>query len=262
MIMNQALNILIVEDEPLAAAQLASLIGQIEPNARIVAMCDTVKSTIQWIQENPSPDLAFFDIQLGDGYSFEAIDAGPELTFPIIFTTAFDQYTLQAFKTNSIDYLLKPLNRDELKGAFAKFKQLYTQQNLSLEKLRKIVLHAEKPRYKSRFVVKVGTHLRQIEVKSVSFFYSEAKASFVQLENGKNYLIDFALDHLEQMIDPTLFYRINRKYIISHDAIDDMCYFSSNKLRIKLKLCRDSNVFVARDRLKNFRAWLEGESIH
>jgi len=182
------MKILIVEDEPLAAAQLAAHISAIKSEAQILAVCDTVKSAVEWLQNNEAPDLAFFDIQLGDGLSFEIYDH-IQFTQPVIFTTAYDNYAIQAFKVNSIDYLLKPIERAELEKALKKFDKLSQPKstNVTPEILQEVVASLKKKKHKERFLVKVGTHLRIVETKDILYFYSFEKGTFAKLGDGKDY---------------------------------------------------------------------------
>jgi DNA-binding LytR/AlgR family response regulator len=254
------MKVLIVEDEPLAAAQLAAILAQLKPTAEIVAVCDTVESTISWLAKNPPPDLAFFDIQLGDGLSFE-IFKNIELKIPVIFTTAYDQYALQAFKVNSIDYLLKPIDKGEMAVALAKFDQFHNHQTnqLTPELIRSLIASAGKKDYKKRFLVKVGTHLRSVNTDEVLFFYSFQKGTFLKANDGRNYLLDQTLEVIEQLIDPEFFFRINRKYMISLGAITDVHAYSNSRLKLKVKSQEEDDFLVAREKVKAFKDWMEGK---
>lgn len=256
------MKILIVEDEPLAAVQLAANISALQPNAHILAVCDTVKSTVDWLKNNEAPDLAFFDIQLGDGLSFEIFEQ-IEFSNPIIFTTAFDQYAIQAFKVNSIDYLLKPIDREELKNALVKLENLKSPKISYITPgfLEEIVTSLEQKKFKERFLVKIGTHLRVIETKDILYFYSFQKGTYAKLSDGKDYLLDYSLELLEEMIDPTNFFRINRKYTISLKSILDVISYSNSRLKLKVQHAADGDFLVAREKIKAFKSWLEGERV-
>jgi two-component system LytT family response regulator len=255
------MKVLIVEDEPLAAAQLAALLSQLKPNTVIVAVCDTVESTVSWLGKNPLPDLAFFDIQLGDGLSFE-IFKNIDLKIPVIFTTAYDQYALQAFKVNSIDYLLKPIDKGELAVALAKFNQFHNHQTnqLTPELIRLLIESTGKKEYKKRFLVKVGTHLRSVNTDEVLFFYSLQKGTFLKSNDGRNYLLDQTLEQLEQLVDPYTFFRINRKYMVSLEAIIDALAYSNSRLKLKVKNQEEDDFLVAREKVKSFKEWMEGKT--
>lgn len=259
--MNPRLNILIIEDEPLAAAQLAALLAGIRPEAKILAVCDTIASSVTWIENNNLPDLAFVDIHLGDGLSFD-IFKKTNFNAPVIFTTAYDQYTLQAFKVNSIDYLLKPLDSLELKNALEKFEEQKMGQHASFssQQMQALIQSVSQKNYKKRFLVKVGNHLKAINTSEILFFYSYQKGTFLKSSDGKDYLLDNSLEVVEQCIDPDQFFRINRKYIVCLDAINDVSIYSNSRLKLKVKHGTDNDFLVARERVKAFKNWLEGEN--
>lgn len=253
------MNILIIEDEPLAAAQLASHISALRPEAKILAVCDTIKSAVNWLQNNEAPDLAFFDIQLGDGLSFE-IFKQIEFTQPVIFTTAFDNYAIQAFKVNSIDYLLKPIDRTELEKALVKFDNI-SQPNSSKitpQILQEVVSSLKKKNYKERFLVKVGTHLRVVETKDIQYFYSFEKGTYAKLNNNKDYLLDSSLEIIEEIVNPNQFFRINRKYLVALKSITDVVAYSNSRLKLKVNNTTNDDFLVAREKVKTFKNWLEG----
>ncbi len=254
------MKILIVEDEPLAAAQLAALIAGIVPDAKILAVCDTIESTLKWLSGNEAPDLAFFDIHLGDGISFEIFKRA-ELQIPVIFTTAYDQYALQAFKVNSIDYLLKPIDKTELASALHKFELLHqtTSAKITPQLIQNLISSIGKPEYKKRFLVKIGTHLRSIDTESVSYFYSYQKGTFLKSDDGRNYLLDQTLETIEQLVDPDKFFRINRKYLVSLSSIIDVISYSNSRFKLKVKDQEEDDFLVAREKVKLFKDWLEGK---
>jgi DNA-binding LytR/AlgR family response regulator len=253
------MKILIVEDEPLAAAQLAAHISALRPEARILSVCDTVRSAVDWLQNNDAPDLSFFDIQLGDGLSFEIFDL-IEFSQPVIFCTAFDQYAIQAFKVNSIDYLLKPIERVDLEKALIKFDQLSLPKtsNITPQILDEIVSTLKKKKHKERFLVKVGSHLRVVETKDILYFYSFQKGTYVKLADGKDYLLDYSLEIVEEMIDPSVFFRINRKYLVALKSISDVVSYSNSRLKLKVNNSNEDDFLVAREKVKAFKGWLEG----
>ena len=255
----KTIKVLIVEDEPLAAAQLAALIAGIKPEAQIQAVCDTVESTINWIEQNDAPDLAFFDIHLGDGLCFD-IFKKTNFSSPIIFTTAYNKYTLQAFKVNSIDYLLKPIDKDELKQALSKFDKtsLHSSQPITGEQMQNIIQSILKKEYKQRFLVKIGTHLKAIQANQIAYIYSFQKGTYMKLYDNKNYLLDQSLETIEELVDPQNFFRINRKYLIALDAVTDVSIYSNSRLKLKVKCSDDDDFYVAREKVKSFKNWLEG----
>jgi DNA-binding LytR/AlgR family response regulator len=254
------LKVLIVEDEPLAAAQLAAHLAVLKPEAKILAVCDTVRSTVDWLYKNGSPDLIFFDIQLGDGLCFEVFDkVKPES--PIIFTTAYDQYALKAFKVNSVDYLLKPIDRRELETALIKFEKTRTANPapLSSDVIEKLVASIKQDHYKKRFLVKVGTHIRLVDTDDILFFYSYQKGTYLKTKDGKNYVIDQSLEILEESVDRASFFRINRKYMVAVEAIRDVIVYSNSRLKLKVEQAEEDDFLVAREKVKDFETWLGGE---
>lgn len=255
------MKVLIVEDEPLAAAQLAALLAQLNSTAEIAGVCDTVESTLKWFTNHPQPDLAFFDIQLGDGLSFEIFQS-IGVTTPVIFTTAYDQYALQAFKVNSIDYLLKPIDKDELASSLKKFEnlQLTNKTRISEGLIRELITSIGKTEYKKRFLVKIGTHLKAINTDEVNYFYSFQKGTFMKASDGRNYLLDQTMEVLEQLVDPGMFFRINRKYLVAIDSILDVHAYSNSRLKIKVKNQEEDDFLVAREKVKVFKDWLEGNT--
>lgn len=252
------MNILIVEDEPAAASRLSKILKDLRPNVKIVGSIDSVKGAVKWLGENPSPELIFMDIQLADGLSFEIFDK-VEIKVPVIFTTAYNEYALKAFKVNSIDYILKPLDKDEVAAAFKKYENL-TGQSQSPNKMIESIGAAMQMltrRYKERFVIKVGEHLRSVEVSDVLYFYSLEKTSFAVTSDGRKHVLDFTLDQLAELVDPTKFFRINRKYVVSVASIKDMISHTNSRLKLLLKSSDDDDVIVARERVQEFKDWLD-----
>jgi DNA-binding LytR/AlgR family response regulator len=249
------MNILIIEDEPQAAQRVEKLIRTIVPNARIVAILDSVKSSVQWLSSNPSPDLVIMDIQLADGISFQIFEQC-QVKSPVIFTTAYDEYALKAFKVNSIDYILKPVDADELKTAVQKYRSLNTAPEKMLESIGYAVQMLTK-KYKERFVIKVGEHLKSIEANDILFFFSLEKTTFAQTADGRKHILDFTIDQLEGLLDTSKFFRINRKYMVNVKSIQDMISHSNSRLKLILKTCDDPDVIVARERVQEFKDWLD-----
>ncbi len=252
------MRILIIEDEPLAAQLLESLVYQLEPSAVVVGKLDSIKGSIEWLKENPTVDLIFMDIQLADGLSFEIFDK-VEVKSPVVFTTAYNEYALRAFKVNSIDYILKPVDKDELNGAFKKYEKL-TGHSMPQEKMLESIGYAMQmltKKYKERFVIKVGEHLKSIEIKEILFFYSLEKATFAQTTDGRKHIIDFTLDQVEGLVNPKRFFKINRKYLVALEAIQDMITYTNSRLRLVLRSSDDNDVIVARERVLEFKNWLD-----
>jgi DNA-binding LytR/AlgR family response regulator len=250
------MRILIVEDEPLAAARLAANISAIKPDAEIVAVCDTVKASVSWLNANVAPDLAFFDIQLGDGLSFEIFDQ-VEFNQPVIFTTAFENYAIQAFKVNSVDYLLKPVERDELSKALLKY-DTQKSSNLTPHVLKELMSSLTQKSYKERFLVKTGAHLKVVKTRDVLYFYSFEKGTYAKCSDGKDYLMDQSLEFIEDSVDPRAFFRINRKFLVSLTCITDVIAYSNSRLKLKITGSINDDFLVAREKVKAFKNWLEG----
>jgi DNA-binding LytR/AlgR family response regulator len=251
-------NILIIEDEPEAAALLATLLREIRPGVNILGSLDSIRSAVKWVAENTSPDLFFMDIQLADGLSFEIFEK-VDITAPVIFTTAYNEYALKAFKVNSIDYILKPLDKEEVKAALRKYENL-TGQHLSREHIMESIGTAMQmltKRYKERFVIRVGEHLKSVEINDILYFYSLEKTTFAQTTDGRKHILDFTLDQLEGLLDPAKFFRINRKYIVSVHSIRDMISHTNSRLKLLLKATDDDDVIVARERVQEFKDWLD-----
>src|SRR5258708_21900901 len=252
------MNILIIEDEPQAAQRLEKLVRSILPSAAILPSIDTVKKSVQWLKSNEKPALIFMDIQLADGISFQIFDQ-VEIKSPVIFTTAYDEYALRAFKVNSIDYIIKPVDEQELQSAIQKYQRL-TSGSLSNEKMMEsigLAMQMLTKRYKERFVIKVGEHLKSLETDDILFFFSLEKATFAQTKDGKKNILDFTMDQLEELLDPSKFFRINRKYIVHVKSIQDMISYTNARLKLVLKTSDDTDVIVARERVQQFKDWLD-----
>jgi DNA-binding LytR/AlgR family response regulator len=250
------MKVLIIEDEPQAAKRLESLVKALEPDVVILDMLDSVKRSVAWLRENRAPDLIFMDIQLADGLSFQIFEQS-EVSSPVIFTTAYDSYALKAFKVNSIDYILKPVDRDELGVALKKYHELgHARSKIVLENIDQAIQMLTK-KFKTRFVVKVGEHLRWLEVKDILFFLSMEKVTFCYTVDGRKNIVDYTLDQLEGLLDADRFFRINRKYIVSVEAIRDMVSYTNSRLKLVLRKSDDPEVIVARERVSEFREWLD-----
>lgn len=254
------MKILIIEDENLAAKRLISLLQKIQPDAEILAVLDSVKRAVVWLNDNPAPDLLFFDIQLADGLSFEILEH-VKVTAPIIFTTAFDEYAIQAFKVNSIDYLLKPIDPQELENAINKYHSRIgvvppAQVGIDIKALQSAMLQLSK-QYKERFLVKIGEHIRTIEVSDVAYFYSQEKATYIQTIEKNRYIIDYTLEQVEQLVNPNQYFRINRKYLVSMAAVKDIVSYTNSRLRLTLIHTEDDDAIVSREKVQEFKAWLD-----
>ncbi len=246
---------IIIEDENLTAKRLGGLLQKYDPNMQVLAILPSVEEVVDWLDLHPEPDLVFMDIHLEDDLAFRIFER-TGLRAPVIFTTAYDEYMIQAFKVNSIDYLLKPINYDELVQALEKFKSLskqFTQHNLNA--LLQIIGQKE-PQYKSRFMITVGTKIRSIETKEIAYFYSEEKMTFMVTKEGQHLPIDFSLDKLNTLLDPKAFYRISRQVLVSFSSIQTVHAFSKGKLKLDLAPKAKIDAFVSSDRMTDFKNWL------
>ena len=253
------MNVLIIEDEKLAANRLIGLLKNIDNDAKIVGTIDSIKASVAWFSSNHQPDLAFMDIQLADGLSFEIFDQ-VVISCPVIFTTAFDEYALRAFKVNSIDYLLKPIDPDELSRAVDKFRHWHQDGSKSEALAQPVmdrVLQMLTKTYKSRFLVRAGEHIKTIPVEQVTYFYSMEKATFLNTAENKEYDIDYTLEELDGLLNPELFFRINRKYIVSMGAIRDIINFTNSRLKLRLVNSSDNEIIVSREKVADFKNWLD-----
>jgi len=251
--------ILIVEDESLSAERLQNLIGHLQPQAQVLKITDSVKSTLRFLETKPQIDLGFFDIQLADGLSFEIFER-ITVPFPVIFTTAFNEYAIRAFKVNSIDYLLKPVDEAGLQKALQKYNSLHAPESSHALEQQSIALALKmlSRAYKARFLVRIGEHLRMIPTQDICLFYSMEKATFIRTSEQRDYAIDFSLDQLTELLDPAAFFRISRKYIVALHSITDIVAYSGNRLKLKLSVPAEDDILVSRDRVNDFKAWLNG----
>ena len=248
---------IIIEDEKPSARRLQRMLQGL--NVEPETMLHSVEESIEWFQNNEHPDLIFLDIQLSDGLSFEIFEA-VEINSAVIFTTAYDEYALQAFKLNSIDYLLKPIDEDELKIAVEKFSDRAPQKQavtLDFNDIKKLLVNPIEREYKKRFSVKVGQHLKLINIEDIECIYSENKGTYAHTNEGRNYLLDMTLDQLEDELEPEVFYRISRKFYVNINAIKDIISYTNSRLQIKLNHYNEQDVIVARERVKEFKNWLE-----
>jgi DNA-binding LytR/AlgR family response regulator len=252
------MRILIIEDELQAAKRMESLVKEIVPAAQILDKIDTVKKSVQWFKANTPPDLVLMDIHLADGISFQIFEQC-EVKCPVIFTTAYDEYALKAFKVNSIDYILKPVDKTELEAAFAKLKGFSIKETDSKDLLANIeqAMQMLTKKHKTRFIIKVGEHLKTIEVDSILYFFSQEKTTFCQTSEKRDHILDYTLDQLEEMLDKNQFFRINRKYIVHSKAIQDIISYTNSRLRLVLKNSVDNDIIVARERVQEFKDWLD-----
>ncbi len=251
------MNVLIIEDEKPAARRLARMLEVLGVKASHTL--HSVEESIRWFQNNSHPDLIFLDIQLSDGLSFEIFEV-LEIKSAIIFTTAFDEYALQAFKLNSIDYLLKPIDEDELEKAVNKFKSHHSEVPkiaIDFEDIKKLLVNPVERKYKKRFTVRVGQHLKIIHADDVECFYSENKGTYAATTDGRSYLLDTTLEQLETELTPKIFFRVSRKFFVNINHIKDIISYTNSRLQIKLNKNLDQEIIVSRERVRDFKLWLE-----
>ncbi len=255
------MNCIIIEDEKPAARRLNRMVDALQ--LHVEKVLHNVSDSIDYLKKNPQPDLIFLDIQLSDGLSFEIFDQ-VKVTSSIIFTTAYDEYALQAFKLNSIDYLLKPIDEDELRDAVDKFRSRFresgTSQNLQhidLQSIAKLLSNPVGKEYKKRFTTKVGEHIKLFPIEEIQLFYSENKGTYVHLINGRNYLIDTKLEALEDELDPQVFYRISRQAIVNVTSINDIISYTNSRLQIKIQTFSEFPLIVSRERVRDFKQWID-----
>jgi DNA-binding LytR/AlgR family response regulator len=253
------MKVLIIEDERPAASRLERMLKAYDPGIEVLAMLDSVKQSVKWLTTpEHKPELIFMDIQLADGLSFEIFEY-TDIRVPVIFTTAYDEYALKAFKVNSVDYLLKPIDEEELARSFDKLDRLREgsqEKEVMLQQIQDAMAMLN-TRYKSRFMIRIGEHIKTVDVGEILYFFSRNKATFCCIGDNRTYLLDHSLEQVEAMVDPQRFFRINRQYHIALDAILDIISYSNSRLRIILKSCSDNDVIVSRDRVNEFKEWLD-----
>ncbi|WP_026450147.1 LytR/AlgR family response regulator transcription factor [Aequorivita capsosiphonis] len=251
------MNVLIIEDEKPSARYLQRMLKKL--NVNVNQMLHSVGESVEWFQNNEHPDLIFLDIQLSDGLSFEIFDL-VEVNSAIIFTTAFDEYALQAFKLNSIDYLLKPIDEEELQAAVKKYKSFKPSSKnvqFNFEDIKKLLVNPMERGYKKRFTTKIGQHIKMISVDEIECFYSENKGTYAHTVDGRDYLLETTLEQLEQELSPETFFRISRKFYININSIKDIISYTNSRLQLKLNSFKEQEVIIARERVKDFKLWLE-----
>jgi len=247
------MKVLIIEDEAPAYRRLIKLVTECDPDVKILGIIESVKDGLNWFSENAPPDLIFSDIQLSDDLSFK-IFTKLKINIPLIFTTAFDEYAINAFKFYSIDYLLKPINIEDLKISITKFKTIHAKpQTADFEMLIKSMIAKE---YRSRFVIYSGDCLIPIEINMVAYFISEDGITFLVLDNGKKYILNESLDQLEEELNPKNFIRANRQFIVSAKSIEKVYNFGIQKLKISLKPKSDKDLIVSKLRATHLKNWL------
>ncbi len=253
------MRILIIEDEFHAAKRLSGLVTKLRPGAQILNVLDSVEDATEWLEQNSHPDLIFMDIQLADGLSFE-IFKKTRIEAPVIFTTAFDEYALRAFKTNSVDYLLKPVDEVEMVGALEKYERLFGKTDtptLEVGAIQALLKAMAQPEYSSRFVIKSSQGLTYLSVSEIAWFLSEGGLTYLVSKANKKHHLDYTLEQLEDLLDPKSFFRINRKMIVGIESVQKVSDYFNSRLKIALQPASgDEDSIVSRERVKAFRGWL------
>ena len=251
------MNILIIEDERPNAERLKRLIQGIKPQANILSVLESVSESVEWLESHERPDLIMMDIKLSDGLSFEIFDKTQLVDIPIIFTTAYDEYAIKAFKQYSIDYLLKPVDKDELAMAFEKYDQLDIMVNKATNPSIEKLLDEFRPKnYRTRFLLSYRDGFKTVMVGDILYFYSEQKITKARLADGTDEIIPHTMDELEQQLDPKLFFRANRQFIICINAVEHVYNYFNNKLKVAMRKNTDVEIIVSRDKAPLLKNWM------
>jgi two-component system, LytTR family, response regulator len=255
------MKVIIVEDEIPAAEKLERYLLKYDPSINILATLQTIQSTVQWLKQNQeNVDLIFMDIQLTDGVSFQIFQE-VEVKKPVIFTTAYNEFALDAFKVNSIDYLLKPITFTDLSASLKKLASLREQLPLKSDgpdSLQSKYSTLKTRSYKSRFMVKLGEHIRSITTEQISFFYADGRDVYLVTNQTRKFIIDYTLESLEEILDPKIFFRLNRTFILNINAIKDVLVYSNSRLKIILSQEFDKEIIVSREKVSEFKEWFDG----
>lgn len=251
------MNIIILEDEELAARRLESMIKQFDEKINVMAKIESVEEAIKWFKANPEPDLIFLDIHLEDDLSFAIFDK-VEVKSPIIFTTAFDEYAIKAFKLKSIDYLLKPISQEDLNKAIEKYQDWNKSNSSSTIDMQSLfeMINTKVPTYKNRFSITIGTKIKTFEINEIAYFYSQSSITFLVSNDNMEYPIDYSLDQLSTLLNPQDFFRINRQYMIKMKSIANVHVFPKSRLKLDLIPNRNEEIFVSIDKVTKFKEWL------
>lgn len=257
------MKVIMIEDEALAARQLKAMVQECDESIEILVLLDSVEASVAWLQSNASPDLLLMDIELVDGQSFEIFNQ-VEVKSPVIFTTAYNEYAIQAFRVNSIDYLLKPIDENALQRSLQKFrelKKLYgttSDNSLNINEFINALKQEKLPQteYRERFLLKQGSRLVPISVENIAYFYSQERLTFVKTWDERSYVVDYTLDELECILHPKHFFRANRQVILCVKAVDKVHLHFNSRLKLDLKPATTEEVFISRDKSGEFRLWM------
>jgi two-component system response regulator LytT len=248
------MHVLIVEDEILLAKRLQKLLIAVEPDAEVAGITHSIRDTVQWLHSNAKPDLILMDIELADGQSFDIFQS-VKVTSPVIFTTAYDEYAIKAFKVNSIDYLLKPIKEEELAAAIQKFKTL-NKTATDIDALLNNIKSIASTKFRNRFLVKTGQKLISVDMDDVAYIFSDKGLSFIRTKQNQKYIIDYTMDEVEKMLSPQQFFRANRQFIINIDAVVAIHTWFNQKLKVEVKPETTEPVIISRDKAPAFKEWM------
>lgn len=254
------MKVLIIEDEPSAQKELKRLLGKADSSIEVLDFFDSIEDSVEWLAGNPAPDLIFMDIQLSDGLSFEIFRLA-EVKSPVIFTTAYDEYAIRAFKVNSVDYLLKPVKQAELENAIQKYRAFHTKteappQVLNMKQIEQL-LATGLPKYKSRFLAKTGDQIRHIDVEEIAYIKAEDNEVMLITKGNKRFIIEYTLDQLGGMMDPDRFFRVNRSYLVTIGAIGRISKYFNSRLHLELTPAAEDTVLISRVRVPDFLKWMD-----
>ena len=258
------MKVLIIEDETPAAEKLERYLHRYDEQIEIQAVLKSVKESIEWLKENePSVDLIFMDIQLLDGKSFEIFDQ-VDVQTPVIFTTAYDEYAVEAFKVNSVGYLMKPITFKDLEAAMSKADKMATSLSKGTSETDDTVktilkeLRSDKKAYKNRFMVKIGDHIKSIPAEDIKLFYAEGRDAYLISKEDRKFIVDFNLEQLEGLLDPRLFQRVNRTFILNINSIKDVVVYSNSRLKVIANYETERDIIISREKVPAFKSWIDG----
>ncbi|WP_439131206.1 LytR/AlgR family response regulator transcription factor [Polaribacter sp.] len=248
-------NIVIIEDEQLAAEKLERYLLKYNSELKIIVVLSSISDAVHWLNTHTNYDVVFMDIQLTDGLSFEIFNQ-TKILKPVIFTTAFDEYAVDAFKVNSIDYVLKPITFTDIARAMKKLKSMHTLFNpVSLSKIVEVGQHKK---VKDRFLVRLGNHIKSIKTEEIALFFADGRTVYLATKEGKKFIVDFKLEDLNSLLSAKMFFRVNRSFIINISAIKDVIVYSNSRLKIVVVVNSEKEIIVSRDKVAAFKTWLEG----